>query len=225
MSLIRTTQTFPAPTSTQRPILLLCGFGGRVWQLRRLIAVLNGAGHDVVALDFPKSVLSRGDAELLPRLTDEVVAFAESLADQSAQPPLLVGVSLGALLTLNILRRSPKFTEGVLITGGDIAAIARKLYPKVWSQSYDQLAAAWQTVNMYSDPAQLHGKRLVFVLHPSNKLIDTTLVRREIQAQQAAGNELRVVERARFDHVGTIVEETILFPRRTLDYIRQVSAA
>ncbi|HSX05646.1 MAG TPA: alpha/beta hydrolase [Candidatus Saccharimonadales bacterium] len=222
MTFIRSKQFFPCHQPLPKQALLLAGFGGSIWQLRRLVRVLNKAGYDVTALDFPKSVLSSGDTTHLPQLVDEVVAFAEKQARASAEPTLLVGVSLGALFTLNILRRSNLFDEGVLITGGDIAKIAQKLYPSKWPQPYAQLAKAWQDINMYTLPAQLKNKRLLFVVHPSSKLIDVRDIRREAKMQQAAGNHLVLVERDRFDHIGTIIEETILRPKRVLTYIDQV---
>lgn len=135
---------------------------------------------------------------------------------------LLLGVSLGTLISLNILRRSELFETAVMITGGDIAKIAQKMYPKAWPQSYTELAETWKGVNMYTEPRLLQGNRLLFVLHVSTKLIDVQDVRNEITHQQAAGNHLQYVERGRHDYVGTIIEETVLFPKRTLGYIEQL---
>ena len=222
MPLITNQKYFPSAQPTGRPVLLLCGFGGKIWQVKRLIKTLNKAGYDITALDFSKDVLSKGDPQLLLQLVNDVVAFAERQAKQVQKPILLVGVSLGALISLNILRRSNLFQTGVLITGGDIAKIAQKLYPKVWPQTYAELAKTWESVNMYTDPQLLTGKRSLFVLHDSNKLIDVGDVRAEITRQRQAGNDVALVERKTFDHVGTIIEETVLFPRRTLEYIEQI---
>jgi len=225
MPLIRNQRFFPSREPLPRQALLMCGYGGSIWQARRLVRTLNRAGYDVTALDFPKSVLRSGDVTQLPQLTNEVVEFAEQLAREAAEPVLLVGISLGALLSLNILRRSQLFDAAVLITGGDIAKIAKRIYPRAWPQPYDELAQQWRDINMYTDPALLRGKRMLFVLHPSRKLIDITDVRTEIARQRAAGNHMFAVERPQFDHVGTIVAETILFPHRTLTYIDQVKPA
>lgn len=202
----------------------MCGFGGSIWQLQRLVHTLNRAGYDVTALDFSKSVLSAGNPTLLPQLVDEVTVIAEQQASV-AGPTLLVGVSLGSLLALNILRRSSMFTTGVLITGGDIAKIAKKLYPKVWPQPYGKLAAEWKNINIYTEPTDLRGKHMLFVVHESNKLIDTSDIYAEVARQQSAGNHLQLVVRDTFDHIGTIIEETIFFPKRTLTYIEQINAA
>ncbi|HSX02888.1 MAG TPA: hypothetical protein VLI05_06285 [Candidatus Saccharimonadia bacterium] len=137
--------------------------------------------------------------------------------------PLLLGISLGALLSLNLMRRSNLFDTGVFITGGDIVKVAQRKYgAAVWLQPYEELADYWRDVNMYTAPTRLAGKRLLFVLPSRDKLIDPEDVRREALAQQAAGNRLILLERHQFGHIGTIIEETILFPRRVLGYIGQV---
>ena len=222
MSFVKNVRWFPAKTGTHEPALLLCGFGGSVWQVRRLILTLNANGYDVTVLDFSSSVLRTGDPSFLPALVDEVVAFAET-EDQTHGQPLLVGVSLGALLVLNIVRRSKRFNGGVLITGGDIVKIARKLFPRAWRPlPFETHAALWRNLNMYSDPNELAGKRLLFVLPKKDRLVNKSDLRREIAAQHAAGNELHIIERRALGHFGTIIEETILFPRRTLGYIKRV---
>jgi len=75
---------------------------------------------------------------------------------------------------------------------------------------------------MYSDPAQLKDKRILFVLPSKDRLIDPADVHREVKTQNDAGNVLILVERHALGHVGTIIEETILFPRRILSYIDKV---
>jgi hypothetical protein len=74
-------------------------------------------------------------------------------------------------------------------------------------------------VNIWTDPKKLVGKRMLFVLPTRDKLIDTSEVLAEIQAQNKAGNRIQLVERTHFGHVGTIIEETILHPKRILGYI------
>ena len=223
MSLIKNLKYVPSRKPGARDALLLCGFGGSIWQTKRLINVLRRNGYHVTALDFPKKVLSKGDIELLPQLINEVVAFAETKAKEATKPVLLVGISLGALISLNIIRRSNLFNEGVLITGGDIAKIARSMYGgKVWPQSYKELAELWRPINMYTPPERLNGKRLLFVLPANDRLIDTSDIHGEIRLQRESGNHVILVTRRPFSHIGTIVEETILFPNRILSYIEQV---
>lgn len=223
MKHIQHVRGFPSRASKPKPALLLCGFGGNIWQVKRLIRVLNRMGYDVTALDFSKEVLSKGDPTLLPSLVQEVVAFAERQAATEKQPILLVGISLGALLSLNIMRRSPHFKTGVMITGGDIVKVAQRLYgKKIWPQTYSELANAWKDINMYTDPALLTGKRLLFVLPKRDKLIDVADVRNEVATQRAHGNRLTLIERRAFGHIGTIIEEAIILPRRTITYVRHV---
>lgn len=186
--------------------------------MRRMVKVLNKAGYDVTALDFPKKVLSTGDATLLPALADEVTEFARGLVSVG-RTPLLIGVSIGGLMALNIVRRVPEYKSAILITGGDIAKSAPKFYKRAWRQSYEELSEAWKDVNMYTDPETVHGKNILFVMHRSSMLIDSNDVRQEIKRQHKAGNSVVVVERKRFGHIGTIFEETALYPTRLLEYI------
>lgn len=221
MSLIRTTKHYPAFGQSDRHIILLCGFGGRVWQNLRLIRLMRQAGYHVTALDFHKTVLSSGDPTLLPQLVREVHAFAEAEATRLGRPPLLVGISLGALIALNIVRRSTTFRQAVLVTGGDIVKVAQKIYRHVWPTTYDELAHEWREVNMYSEPASLAGKRLLFVLPTKDKQVDPADVYEEVARQRAAGNEIELLERTRFGHLGTIIYETIWRPRTIIEYVRR----
>jgi len=222
MSHIQHIQTYPARSPQPKRALLLCGFGGNIWQVKRLINVLNRLGYTVTALDFSKEVLSKGDPALLPALVQEVVEFAEHEAKTDEQPMLLVGISLGALISLNILRRSAYFDTGVMITGGDIVKVAQRLYPKKWQQPYDELARQWTGINMYTKPKLLEGKHLLFVLPQRDRLIDVEDVRNEVVVQQQHGNDLHLIERRAFGHIGTIIEEAIILPHRTKRYIRHV---
>ncbi len=186
--------------------------------MRRMVKVLNKAGYDVTALDFPKKVLSSGDATLLPALADEVTEFARGFVSRG-RAPLLIGVSIGGLMALNVVRRVPEYKTAILITGGDIAKSAPKFYKRAWRQSYEELSEAWQSVNMYTDPATVRGKKLLFVLHRSSMVVDSDDVEEEIARQQQAGTDITLVRRKTFGHVGTIFEEAALYPNRLLDYI------
>lgn len=223
MSLIQNIRHYPAKHPDAPRILLMCGFGGAIWQTKRLINKLRRMGYDITALDFPKEVLSSGDPTLLPKLMDEVTTFAELEAQKSDQKILLVGISLGALISLNIFRRSNAFDTGILITGGNIVTVAQNIFgSKVWPQTHEELSEIWKDVNMFTDPAQLTGKRMLFVLPKKDTLIDTSEVLQEIARQNAAGNTIQLVKRGSFGHIGTIIEETILFPGRIKRYIEMV---
>lgn len=47
-------------------------------------------------------------------------------------------------------------------------------------------------------------------------------VRQEVKVQNDAGNVLMLVERHKVGRIRTIIEETILFPKRLLDYTGKV---
>jgi len=223
MSLIQDTKRFSAKRYSTKQVILLCGFGGAIWQTKRLISVLNRAGYNVTALDFPKRVLSEGNPTLLPQLVDEVVTFVESEAKKTNEKILLIGISLGSLLALNIFRRSEYFDTAIMITGGNIVTVAQNIYgTKVWPQSHDKLSELWKEVNIFTEPGVLNGKRALFVLPSRDKLIDTSEVLSEIAKQKEAGNSIQLVKRGLFSHTGTIIAETILFPKRTLGYIKRV---
>lgn len=225
MSLIQNIKHYPIKIARPKQAILLCGFGGAIWQTKRLTSQLNRLGYDVTALDFPKTVLSEGDPRLLPMLVDEVVQFAEDEARKTSEQILLVGISLGSLLTLNILRRSDLFDTEVLITGGNIVTVAQNIFgTKVWPQTHDELSDLWKDVNIFTAPGLLKGKRMLFVLPTHDKLIDTTEVRAEITLQNRAGNTLLLVGRGSFGHVGTIIEESVLFPVRIAQYIEQIKS-
>jgi len=184
---------------------------------------MNRAGYNVTALDFPKSVLSSGDSKALPNLVNEVVAFAEKAASKTDKEILLVGISLGSLLSLNIFRRSKRFKKAVMVTGGNIVTVAKNIYgDKIWPQNHAELSRLWRDINIHSDPRSLEGKRAIFILPTNDKLIDTTEVLGEIDKQNQAGNSIELVKRASYGHIGTIIEETILHPRRILSYIKQL---
>jgi hypothetical protein len=70
----------------------------------------------------------------------------------------------------------------------------------------------------------LRGKRLLFVLPAKDNLIDTSDVYSEVMLQNKAGNHLMLIERHSFGHIGTIIEETVLFPKRVLAYIEHITA-
>ena len=109
-----------------------------------------------------------------------------------------------------------------MITGGDVAKAAKRLHPAAWQQSYKELSTLWKSVNMYSDPAKLKHASWLIVLPTKDELIDPDDVRKERLLQNAIGNNMQVLERHRFGHMGTIIEEIILFPKRILSYIKMV---
>ena len=226
MSLLQNIKFFASKKHSTKKAILLCGFGGAIWQTKRLTSTLNRAGYDVTALDFSQKVLSSGNPRLLPQLVEEVVAFVENEARKTNEKILLVGISLGSLLSLNILRRSKCFDTAIMLTGGNIVTVAQNLYgAKVSPQTHKALSGLWKDVNIFTDPELLKDKRALFVLPSRDKLIDTSEVLAEITKQNQAGNSIQLVKRSSFGHIGTIIEETVLFPKRVLGYIDRVEAS
>lgn len=223
MSLIKTVKEFPSPSKTAKQALLLCGYGNEISQFKHLTNTLSRHGYTVTALDFEKAVLEDGDSTLLPKLVEEVTAFAQDMQSKIGEPILLIGISLGSLLSFNILRRCSGFDYAILITGGDIARAAKNGLPDTWGQSYAELAKSWESINIYSDPAKLKDKHVLMILPTKDRLIDPSDVRREIAKQQAAGNDFTLIERPRFGHLGTIIEEVVLFPKRVIGHTKTIS--
>ena len=223
MTLIPNCKYFPTKAQDPKEVILLCGFGGAIWQVRRLIAVLNRAGYNVKALDFSRDVLSDGNPTLLPKLVDEVTSFVETEGHKTDKKILLIGISLGSLLSLNIFRRSKRFDSAVMLTGGNIVTVAKNIYgDKVWPQSHEELSELWKDVNIFTEPKLLSRKRALFVLPSKDKLIDTSEVLIEIKRQVDAGNSVQLIKRDHFGHIGTIIEETVVFPKRIKNYINRL---
>lgn len=111
-----------------------------------------------------------------------------------------------------------------MITGGNIVTVAKNIYgDKVWPHSHAELSELWKDVNIWTDPQRLKDKQILFVLPTKDRLIDTSEVLAEIALQNKAGNTLQLVQRHAFGHVGTIIEETIIFPGRVMRYIDRVT--
>ncbi len=200
-------------------ILLLCGFRGKIWQTKRLVNLLLKNGYTVRAVDYTTDALTKGDPQLLIDLVDELHVEALRFKEEVKQPVLLLGISMGALASLNIIRRDKRFSQAVLITGGDIVKVAHRLQKEVWPQTYDELSEIWKSVNMYTDPKKLVHTKSVMILPIKDRYIDPDDVHKEIALQRKEGNDMQLIERHSFGHIGTIVEETILFPERILRYI------
>jgi esterase/lipase len=130
-SFITKHQRFTASyTAVPRTVILMCGYGGKIWQTKRLVRVLTRAGYTVEVFEFSTNVLKSGNSDDLLKLADEMVFTAEKIRKQGKKEPILIGMILGALLALNILRRSTNFHTGIGITGGDIVTVAKKFIPR-----------------------------------------------------------------------------------------------
>lgn len=110
-----------------------------------------------------------------------------------------------------------------MITGGNIVTVAKNIFgEKVWPQTHEKLSDIWKDVNIWTEPELLKGKRMLFVLPTKDRLIDTSEVVGEAERQNRAGNTVILIERTHLGHIGTIIEETIIFPRRILKYISRL---
>lgn len=219
MSHVHRTRLFLPKNPNGTLILLWCGFGGRIWQTKRLITALTRRGYTVRAYDFSSTILSGGNPQELIEVTDEMVAEAERQSSEWNGETILFGISLGALLSLNVLRRSNCIAKAVGITGGNIVTAAKNSAPKSWRQSDEELSELWKDVNMFTDPQLLKGKKMVFVLPLQDKFIDPEEVKRELQTQTAAGNAFFCIEKPSSGHIDAIFDETVLHPKRTLSYL------
>jgi esterase/lipase len=223
MTYITTIKDYASKKSDTKQIFLICGFGGKIWQTKRLINLLIKNGYNIRAVDYTTDVLTKGDPQMLVDLVKEMHIEAVRFKKKVKRSVLLIGISLGGLISVNIIRRDKQFSQAVIITGGDIVKCAiRSQGTKVWPQTYEELANLWKSVNMYSDPTTLKHISSVMVLPIADQLIDPDDVRKEIALQKAAGNRMQLLERSIFGHVGTIIVETVLFPKRILRYIEML---
>ena len=220
MKYVTTVKDYGFDVPRQKYALVICGHGGKVWQTKRLVRTLRGDGYAVEVIDHIPDTLSNGDPLMLPGLIEEVYGLAVALRERVKQPILIVGFSLGALIATNIVRRDKKFEKAVLITGGDIAKAVLRLPTKdQWVQSYEELAEMWKPVNMYSEPGSLDHASIVMILPVRDQLIDPEDVRVEAKKHK----KFILIEPRHFAHAGTVVDETILRPKRILKYIQMLN--
>ncbi|MBH8576726.1 alpha/beta fold hydrolase [Nostocaceae cyanobacterium CENA369] len=115
---------------TGRPLLLVHGFGASIGHWRKNIPVLANAGYKVFALDL----LGFGGSEKAP-INYSVEVWVELLKDFWAthiqEPAVLIGNSIGALLSLIVLAEHPEIAAGgVLInSAGGLSHRPHELNP------------------------------------------------------------------------------------------------
>ncbi len=219
MKYVTTVKDYGFDKPNPKYVLVICGHGGKVWQTKRLIRTLMRDGYAVKVVDHTAETLSTGDPSMLPGLIDEVYNLAVAYQEGVNQPVLVIGFSLGGLIALNIVRRDTRFNRAVFITGGDIVkAVLRLSTKEQWPQSYDELAEIWKPVNMYSNPGSLDHASMVMVFPLKDQLVDVEDVREEAKKHK----KFILIEPKHFAHAGTVVDETILRPKRVLKYIRML---
>lgn len=115
---------------TGRPLLLVHGFGASIGHWRKNIPVLANTGYKVFALDL----LGFGGSEKAP-INYSVEVWVELLKDFWAthiqEPAVLIGNSIGALLSLIVLVEHPEIAAGgVLInSAGGLSHRPHELNP------------------------------------------------------------------------------------------------
>jgi pimeloyl-ACP methyl ester carboxylesterase len=202
-----------------RTILYMHGYGGHVWQAKRHLDLLKNQGYRIIALDFSYRLSSYNPQDLLD-LMDEVdnLMKAEKLLNKNT---IIVGISLGGLAGLNMVRRHSELNKLLCITGGDISRLpSKESLAKKWQLTRDEIGEKWSSVNMYTKAGLIKDKHIIMMLPVRDKVIDPDEVRDEIALQQKY-NEIVLVH-TRGGHFRTIITETVLFPRRSLKLIKQL---
>src|SRR3984957_2226432 len=204
MAYITSIKDFSSNRPHSKQILLICGFIGKIWQMKRLINLLNKNGYNVRAIDYTTDVLTKGNPQMFLDLVNEVHHEAIRLKKEVHQQILLIGMSMGALISYYIIRHDERFPKAMMITRGDMAkAVRRSQGRKTWPQNYKELANFWKAINLYSDPKKHKKFSGVMVLPIAGKLIDPDDVRNEIKIQNKAGNHVHLIERRFFGHIET----------------------
>ncbi len=195
------------------------GYGGYTWQASRQLKVLRNAGYKVYALDFKKILNSHNPKELL-ELMDEVDEFLEE-KHLISEELLLVGISIGGLAGYNMIRRHKELNKLLAITGGNVSLLpTNKSLKTDWNMTRDQLAKAWQSVNMYTPPGEMNDKRVIMMLPLRDKIINPEEVVEEVELQGQYNNVTLI--RTRGGHYRTIITETIVKPKSILKYLKEL---
>lgn len=219
MKYVTTVKDYGFDKPSPKYVLVICGHGGKVWQTKRLVRTLMRDGYAVKVVDHTADTLSTGDPSMLPGLIDEVYDLAVEFQENVKAPVLIIGFSLGGLIAMNIVRKDKRFDRAIFITGGDIAKAVLRLSSKdVWPQSYEELAKIWEPVNMYSQAGALDHASMVMIFPIKDQLVDIEDVRNEAKKHK----RFVLIEPRHFAHAGTVVDETILRPKRVLKYIRML---
>lgn len=98
------------------PMLLLHGFADSADTWRRTLDRLARRGQRALALDMPGfgAAGRLGPGPVLPQLDAFAVAAAEQLRDESGEPPLVVGNSLGGCVALRLGERDDLELAGIV---------------------------------------------------------------------------------------------------------------
>jgi len=219
MKFIRTITEITPQKPNGKTIVYMHGYGGYTWQASRQLKILKNAGYKVYALDFKKILNSHNPQDLL-ELMDEIDEFLKERRLIS-KDLLLVGISIGGLAGYNMIRRHKELNKLLAITGGNVALLPTdKSLEKNWEMTREQLAQAWQTVNMHTPLGEMKNKNVIMMLPLRDKIINPEEVVKEVRLLQKVNNVMLV--RTKGGHYRTIITETIFKPRSIFKYLDEL---
>ncbi len=219
MQLIRSVTKIYPKRPNGKTILYMHGHGGRTWQAKRQLKVLQTAGYSVIALDFNFTITSP-DPQHLISLVDEVDNFI-SQHELLKDGLIIVGISLGGLIGYNMVRRHNQLKRLLVITGGNIALLtSNRSLQKKWLLTRNQLQQTWQNVNIFYPVGSLTNKRVIMLLPIRDKVINPNEVSAEISLHEPY-NTIRLV-RTKGGHFRTIITQTVIRPRGILFHLHEL---
>lgn len=124
-----------------RPVLLIHGFGGSMWQWEHQQAAL-ATGHRLITPDLLGSGLS--DKPDLAYGPDEMVAFFTSFMDAlGLEQASLVGNSMGGGLVIGMALAHPERVDRLVLIGGFPDHVKEKITGTLVKQALDTSAPIW----------------------------------------------------------------------------------
>ena len=200
-------------------IVYMLGYGGRIWQAKKHLNILQSEGYRIIAIDF-LDILKNHDPQDLISLIDEVSGYLKQ-NDLISRKTTILGVSLGGLVGYNLIRKHKELNKLLVITGGDMTRIpSKRSLNRKWQMTREELSKTWGQVNIYTQSGMMKDKHVVMLLPKRDRVIDPSEVRNEI-AKHVAANDFSLVS-TNGGHFRTIITETILLPRRSTKYIKQL---
>ena len=219
MKFIRSIKELEPVEPNGKSVVYMLGYGGRIWQAKRHIRILLNEGYQVITLDFI-DILKNHDPQDLISLMDEVSKYLKE-KDLISKETILLGVSLGGLVGYNLIRKHKELNKLLVITGGDMTHIpSKRALKNKWKITHSKLSQVWNQVNIYTEPSMMKNKHVVMLLPKRDRVINPSQVRHEI-AKHTTANDFTLVS-TNGGHFRTIITETILLPKRSLKYIKQL---
>lgn len=194
------------------------GYGSTIQQMRPHIRVLQMVGFSVHAFEYDKAILNGGDPALLPGVIDEIASVVE--ADQQAgQVAGIYGMSLGAFIGQNILRRTT-VDRAIFNTGG--VSILDTIWnnPRLKEEKKAFHAAGhgrsrmnrlWADVDRPDDNGA--NKKALLMISEADKTLDAGWSVVNAQRWDKAGNTTEVLKTNRLDHAPTIIRNLFRISR------------